>query len=111
MEYLDSLNVWNFSILISRRLNNQIKITKFTFLFDQSDPCNNGSINFSFNFNTNTNSIVYPTGLNLLKFIVKDDIGFFKDKQWQNNSLLKIKISESQNIVTYKKKDIFSIFP
>lgn len=108
---LDSLNVWNFSILISRRLNNQTKITKFTFLFDQSDPCNNESINFSFNFNTNTNNIVYPTGLNLLKFIVKDDIGFFKDKQWQNNSLLKIKISENQNIVTYKKKDIFSIFP
>lgn len=108
---LDSLNVWNFSILISRRVNSQSKITKFSFLFDQSDPCNNESINFNFNFNTNTNNIVYPTGLNLLKFIVKDDIGFFKDKQWQNNSLLKIKISENQNIVAYKKKDIFSIFP
>lgn len=108
---LDSLNVWNLSISISRKLNGIKKITNLSFLFDQTDPCNNEKIDFNFNFNTNTKNIVSPIGLNILKYIIKDDIGLFKDKEWLNTSLLKIKLSETQSVNSVPKKDIFSIFP
>jgi hypothetical protein len=108
---LDSVNVWNFSISISRQLNGNKKNSKLMFLFDKTDPCNNEKIEFNFNFNTNIKNIVSPNGLNVLKYIVKDDIGLFKDKDWLNTSLLKIQISESQNTSSIVKKDIFSIFP
>lgn len=108
---LDSLNVWNLSISISRQLNGIKKITNLSFLFDQTDPCNNEKIDFNFNFNTNTKNIISPNGLNILKYIIKDDIGLFKDKDWLTTSLLKIKLSETQSNNNVTKKDIYSIFP
>ena len=110
-DVLDSVNVWNFSISVSRQLNGKKKNTNLILLFDKTDPCNNEKIDFNFNFNTNVKNIVSPNGLNVLKYIVKDDIGLFKDKDWLNTSLLKVKISESQNVNSVIKKDIFSIFP
>jgi len=108
---LDSSNVWNLSIKLSRELNGIKKNSNFMFMFDQTEPCNNDVIDFNFIFNTNNKNIVSPNGLNVLKYIVKDEIGLFKDKNWINTSLLKISISEVENINNLNRKDIFSIFP
>jgi hypothetical protein len=109
----NNANTWKFSLLFNRKNNISNLNTKLIYNFESLDPCNNDLIDFSFNINTNTKNLVYPSGVNLVSSLIKDDIGLFKDPEWinKNKYLLKFKISPTNTIKSLSKKDIFSIFP
>lgn len=107
-------NLWRFSLLFDRRLNNKKTETRVLYTFPLDKSCFNGKINLGFSVNTNNNAVTvdFPNkNIYVKDQVFTDQLGIFGGKLWFKNPLFKVKLFESSESSGFSEINVSSRIP